>query len=77
MGHAIVDGGLLSNFPIALFLAERPDVAAVVGPAGDANVMGLLIDEALPVPGRGGAAGPARISAATVARSIRSSGSSN
>ena len=64
-GHAIVDGGLLSNFPIALFLAQRPDVSAVVGPPGGANVMGLLIDEALPVPGRGGAA-PARISAATV-----------
>lgn len=52
IGHTIVDGGLLSNFPIALFLADRPDVAAMVGPAQSNNVLGLLIDEALPVPGR-------------------------
>jgi predicted acylesterase/phospholipase RssA len=51
-GHAIVDGGLLSNFPIALFLSDRPDVAAVVGPAASTNVLGLLIDESLPVPNR-------------------------
>lgn len=51
-GHTIVDGGLLSNFPIALFLSDREDVAAVVGPAEHKNVLGLLIDEALPVPGR-------------------------
>ncbi|MCL7453421.1 MAG: patatin-like phospholipase family protein, partial [Anaerolineae bacterium] len=49
-GHSIVDGGLLSNFPIALFLADRPDVAAVMGPAQVKNVLGLLIDEALAVP---------------------------
>lgn len=51
-GHTIVDGGLLSNFPIALFLADRPDVAAIVGPAQAENVLGLLIDEAIPVPNR-------------------------
>lgn len=51
-GHEIVDGGLLSNFPIALFLADRPEVAAVVGPAHAKNVLGLLIDESLPVPDR-------------------------
>ncbi len=51
-GHEIVDGGLLSNFPIALFMASRPDVAAVVGPARTKNVLGLLIDETLPVPNR-------------------------
>ena len=51
-GHTIVDGGLLSNFPIALFLSDRDDVAAVVGPARTTNVLGLLIDEALPVPNR-------------------------
>ena len=51
-GHAIVDGGLLSNFPIALFLSDRADVAAVVGPAASTNVLGLLIDESLPVPNR-------------------------
>jgi predicted acylesterase/phospholipase RssA len=51
-GHVIVDGGLLSNFPIALFLADRPDVAAIVGPAQSEHVLGLLIDEAIPVPRR-------------------------
>jgi NTE family protein len=51
-GHTVVDGGLLSNFPISLFLADRSDVAAVVGPARTKNVLGLLIDEALPVPKR-------------------------
>jgi predicted acylesterase/phospholipase RssA len=49
-GHTIVDGGLLSNFPIALFMADRPDVTAIVGPAQAKNVLGLLIDEAIPVP---------------------------
>jgi len=48
-GHAIVDGGLLSNFPIALFMADSPDVAAVVGSAQSKNILGLLIDEAIPV----------------------------
>jgi NTE family protein len=51
-GHVIVDGGLLSNFPLALFLADSPDVTAVVGPPRVKNVLGLLIDESLPVPGR-------------------------
>lgn len=49
-GHMIVDGGLLSNFPIALFLADREDVAAIMGPPQVKNVLGLLIDEAIPVP---------------------------
>ena len=49
-GHVVVDGGLLSNFPISLFMADREDVAAVVGPPQHKNVLGLLIDEALPVP---------------------------
>jgi NTE family protein len=48
--HVVVDGGLLSNFPISLFMADREDVAAVVGPPQHQNVLGLLIDEALPVP---------------------------
>jgi predicted acylesterase/phospholipase RssA len=51
-GHLIVDGGLLSNFPIALFIADQPEVTAVVGPARTKNVLGLLIDETLPVPNR-------------------------
>ena len=50
-GHAVVDGGLLSNFPIELFLSDQPQVTAVMGDkmTGE-NVLGLLIDEALPVP---------------------------
>ena len=51
-GHEIVDGGLLSNFPIALFMASRPDVTAVMGEPRAKNVLGLLIDETLPVPER-------------------------
>ena len=49
-GHAIVDGGLLSNFPIALFVSRDPDIQAVMGPANTQNVIGMLIDETLPVP---------------------------
>lgn len=51
-GHMVVDGGILSNFPIALFLADSPDVTAVVGQAKTKDVLGLLIDETLKVPGR-------------------------
>lgn len=59
-GHTVVDGGMLSNFPIALFLADRADVAAVVGPPRRDHVIGLLIDEAVPVPRRAVARGEAR-----------------
>ncbi len=52
VGHMVVDGGVLSNFPIALFLADSPDVTAVVGQATTRNVLGLLIDESLQVPNR-------------------------
>lgn len=51
-GHAIVDGGLLSNFPIAMFLSNRVDIEAIVGKndfSGETSVLGLLIDETLPV----------------------------
>ena len=51
-GHTIVDGAMLSNFPIALFLADRSDVSAVVGPPRSKNVLGLLIDDSMPVPNR-------------------------
>lgn len=50
-GHAIVDGGLLSNFPIELLLSTEPPVVAVMGEKRNQNVMGFLIDEALPVAG--------------------------
>src|SRR5690606_34443079 len=51
-GHAVVDGGLLSNFPIELFISDLPHVVAVVGPQTGAPVVGLLIDERLPLPSR-------------------------
>src|SRR5512139_1480568 len=49
-GHAVVDGGVLSNFPIELFISDEPQVTKVMGPKQDAAVLGLLIDESLPVP---------------------------
>lgn len=49
-GHAIVDGGLLSNFPIELFLSDAPHVTKLMGPKRQTNVLGMLIDEKLPVP---------------------------
>ncbi|MDT8305584.1 MAG: patatin-like phospholipase family protein [Anaerolineae bacterium] len=50
-GHRIVDGGLLSNFPIELFISAQPHVTAVMGPKQEAGVLGFLIDESLEVPG--------------------------
>lgn len=49
-GHTVVDGGLLSNFPIELFISDRPQVTAIMGPKRDDPVLGLLIDDALAVP---------------------------
>lgn len=48
-GHRIVDGGLLSNFPIELFLSNDPHVTALMGHRTSQGVLGLLIDESLPV----------------------------
>lgn len=48
-GNAVVDGGLLSNFPIELFISDAPHVTKLMGPKGDNPVLGLLIDETLPV----------------------------
>ncbi len=52
--HVIVDGGVLSNFPIRLIAtANDPFIQKVMGntdPLGAGN-LGLLIDEKLPVPG--------------------------
>jgi NTE family protein len=50
-GHAVVDGGLLSNFPIELFISNAQTVTALMGEKTHENVLGLLIDETLPVPG--------------------------
>ena len=54
-GHTIVDGGVLSNFPLRLLTSHEPDVVAVMGdtdPDGAPN-LGLLIDETLAVPNAG------------------------
>lgn len=50
-GHRIVDGGLLSNFPIQLFISNSKYVTEIMGPKVSPGVLGLLIDEKLPVPG--------------------------
>jgi predicted acylesterase/phospholipase RssA len=50
-GHRIVDGGLLSNFPIELFLSNDPHVQSLMGPKTSQGVLGLLIDESLAVAG--------------------------
>lgn len=48
-GHAIVDGGVLSNFPIELFISGEPVVLKLMGPQQGNEVLGLLIDETRPV----------------------------
>ncbi|MCP4168334.1 MAG: hypothetical protein GY759_20915 [Chloroflexi bacterium] len=48
-GHTIVDGGMLSNFPIELFISDAPQVIAVMGEKQSEEVIGFLIDESLPV----------------------------
>ena len=51
-GHRIVDGGLLSNFPIAYLVSKDQEVVAVMGEvAGTPRVLGFLIDETMQVPG--------------------------
>ena len=53
-GHKVVDGGLLSNFPIRLFVSNDEDVNEIMGEgSASENVIGLLLDDALPVPGSG------------------------
>ncbi len=54
--HAIVDGGLLSNFPIELFVSRAASVTNVMGENVSQNVLGMLIDESLEVPGTEAAA---------------------
>jgi len=52
-GHAIVDGGALSNFPIDKLTSDEPSVRAVMGDTAPNRkaVLGLLIDETLTVAG--------------------------
>ena len=59
-GDAIVDGGLLSNFPIELFLSNLKDVTAVMGEKKSREVLGFLIDEDLPVPNAPESSAPAQ-----------------
>ncbi|MBN1580309.1 MAG: patatin-like phospholipase family protein [Anaerolineae bacterium] len=49
--HVIVDGGMLSNFPIELFISKLDDIVKVMGPNTSDGVLGFLIDETLPVAG--------------------------
>jgi NTE family protein len=44
-GHAIVDGGLLSNFPIELFVSDSPQVTRLMGPKQSDPILGMFIDE--------------------------------
>jgi predicted acylesterase/phospholipase RssA len=54
-GHVIVDGGLLSNFPIKLFVSNDEEVEEVMGSdLSSENVIGLLLDDGVMVPGAEG-----------------------
>jgi predicted acylesterase/phospholipase RssA len=50
-GHQIVDGGLLSNFPIELFVSTDAHIVELMGEGRGSDVLGLLIDETKAVPG--------------------------
>lgn len=60
-GNVIVDGGVLSNFPMRLVATSDESVRAIMGEAGpfEALNLGLMIDENLPVPGAPAKAPPA------------------
>jgi len=49
-GNVVVDGGVLSNFPIRLIAESVPEIMGDTDPNGALN-LGLLLDEKLPVPG--------------------------
>ncbi len=49
-GHSIVDGGVLSNFPIELLISKSEEVKAVMGSHDGLFALGFLIDESIPVP---------------------------
>src|SRR5215471_1618292 len=52
-GNAVVDGGMLSNFPIRLIATTDEEIRAIMGDTdpNEAGNLGLLIDETIPVPG--------------------------
>jgi predicted acylesterase/phospholipase RssA len=51
-GHAIVDGGVLSNFPIELFISDAPQVMKLMGEKTNNTILGMLIDERLEPPAK-------------------------
>jgi predicted acylesterase/phospholipase RssA len=48
--NTVVDGGVLSNFPIRLIAEPVPEIMGDTDPAAALN-LGLMLDERLPVPG--------------------------
>lgn len=54
-GHTIVDGGVLSNFPLELLVSDDEDVKKVMGDTDPkaAGTLGFLIDETKDVAGSG------------------------
>jgi len=48
-GHLMVDGGLLSNFPIELFISDDDHIVAMMGKKKSGRVLGFLIDESVAV----------------------------
>lgn len=50
-GHVIVDGGLLSNFPIELLVSRDANITDLMGAEVSKRLLGFLIDEQLPVEG--------------------------
>jgi predicted acylesterase/phospholipase RssA len=57
-GHSIVDGGLLSNFPIELLVSRAVPVVKVMGEDVSEHVLGMMIDEKLEVSGAESAPAP-------------------
>ncbi|MFY9221892.1 MAG: patatin-like phospholipase family protein, partial [Blastocatellia bacterium] len=51
--HSIVDGGVLSNFPIELIASRDEDVIKLMGQASEIPYIGMYIDETLYVEGSG------------------------
>jgi predicted acylesterase/phospholipase RssA len=51
-GHTVVDGGLLSNFPIRLLVSNDQIIQDIMGrDTPSEHVIGLLLDDGLEVPG--------------------------
>lgn len=51
-GHKIVDGGLLSNFPIGLLVSTDDTIEEIMGrDSASDHVIGLLLDDSVLVPG--------------------------